>query len=87
MQGKEKLKIEIVPSDDRRSYHISSEKIKRELGFVPSRTIEDAVYDLVKAFQSNRIANPMTDIRYYNIKTVQRFSNLLEVYNGSSATH
>ncbi len=65
--------VEIVttPTDDYRSYHISSEKIKRELGFVPKYTIEDAVQDLVGAFQSGKIPNPMTDIRYYNIKTMQ----------------
>ena len=65
--------IEVVTSksDDRRSYCISSEKIKRELGFVAKRTIEDAVRDLVSAFQTGKISNPMTDIRYYNIKTMQ----------------
>jgi len=68
--------VEIVttPTDDHRSYHISSEKIKRELGFVPQRTIEDAVRDLVAAFQAGKIPNPMTDIRYYNIKTMQAVS-------------
>ena len=70
----EKRPIEIVttPSDDVRSYHISSEKIKRELGFVPRRTIEDAVRDLVAAFRDGKIPNPFTDSRYYNIKTMQQ---------------
>jgi len=65
--------VEIVttPTDDHRSYHISSEKIKRELGFVPQHTIEDAVRDLVTAFEAGKIPNSMTDIRYYNIKTMQ----------------
>jgi len=65
--------VEIVttPTDDHRSYHISSEKIERELDFVLQHTIEDAVRDLVVAFQDGKIPNPMTDIRYYNIKTMQ----------------
>lgn len=69
----EKKPIEIVttPSDDKRSYRISSEKIRRELGFVAKRTIQDAVRELVDAFRNNRIPNPMNDIRYYNIKTFQ----------------
>ncbi len=71
VHGRENMEIVTTPSDDRRSYHISSEKIKRELGFVPKRTIEDAVRDLVAAFQAGRIPNPMTDIHYYNIKTMQ----------------
>ena len=69
--GREHIEIVTTPSDDRRSYHISSEKIKRELGFVPQRTIEDAVHDLVVAFQAGKIPNPMTDIRYYNVKTMK----------------
>lgn len=67
----ENVEIMTTPTNDHRSYHISSEKIKRELGFVPQHTIEDAVKDLVDAFHSNLIENPMTDIRYYNIKMMQ----------------
>lgn len=69
----EKMEVAIVttPSDDKRSYRINSEKIKRELGFVAKRTIQDATQDLVTAFQSNRIPNAMNDGRYYNIKTLQ----------------
>jgi nucleoside-diphosphate-sugar epimerase len=68
----EKVKIETVPTDDNRSYHISSEKIGRELGFVARRTIEDAVTDLVAAFKAGKIPDPMTDDRYYNIKMMQK---------------
>ncbi len=50
---------------------LSSEKIKRELDFVPKRTIEDAVHDLITAFRAGTIPNSMTDIGYYNIKTMQ----------------
>ena len=63
--------IVATASDDNRSYHISSEKIRRELGFVPAHTIEDAVRGLVNGFRGGLIPNPMTDIRYYNIKTMQ----------------
>ena len=72
-EAPERSQIEIVttPTDDHRSYHISSEKIKLELGFVPRYTIEDGVRDLAVAFRTSKIPNPMTDIRYYNIKTMQ----------------
>lgn len=69
--GREHLEVITTPSDDRRSYHISSEKIKRELGFVPKRTIEDAVRDLVVAFKEGKLPNPMDNINYYNIKAMQ----------------
>lgn len=65
--------VEIVTTttDDPRSYHISSEKIKNQLGFVPKRSTEDAVQDLMTAFQAGKIPNPMTDISYFNIKKMQ----------------
>lgn len=65
------VKIVTTPTDDNRSYHISSDRIRRELGFVPKHTIEDAVRDLVAAFNAGKIPNSMTDNRYYNIKTMQ----------------
>lgn len=60
-----------TPTNDNRSYHISSEKIRRELGFVPGHTIEEAVSDLLAAFRAGKVPNPMTDPRYYNIKMMQ----------------
>jgi nucleoside-diphosphate-sugar epimerase len=63
--------LEIVPTIDNRSYHVSSEKIARELGFRPKRTIEDAVRELMQAFQSGKLPNALTDSRYFNIKRMQ----------------
>ncbi len=65
--------VEIVttPSDDLRSYHVSSAKIRDELGFEAVHTISDAVRDLTTAFAAGRVPNAMTDKVYYNIKTMQ----------------
>ena len=63
--------IVTVPTDDHRSYHISSEKIRQELGFTPDHTIDDAVSDLVGAFGSGAISDSMSGDRYYNIKVMQ----------------
>lgn len=65
------LPIEVTPSDDIRSYHVSSRKIKDELGFEAKHTVEEAVQDLKNAFAEGKIPNPLTDIRYVNIKTMQ----------------
>ena len=46
----EDVKLTTTPTNDNRSYHISSKKIKDELGFETRRTIKDAAEDLVKAF-------------------------------------
>ena len=67
----QEVEIVTTPTDDNRSYHVSSQKIKRELGFVAQHSVEDAVRDLVTAFQAGKIPNSMTDNRYYNIKTMQ----------------
>jgi len=68
---REKATIEITPSDDNRSYRISSEKIKKELNFVPEHTLEDAVRDLIKAFQANKFTDSMENVRYFNIRMVK----------------
>lgn len=65
------IEIAVTPTDDHRSYQISSEKIKRELGFAAKRTIEDAVNDLVDAFLAGRIPNSMIDPNYYNVKKLR----------------
>lgn len=63
--------IVVTPSDDHRSYHVSSEKIKRDLGFSARRTVSDAIVDLAGAFSAGKVPNAMTDDRYYNIKRMQ----------------
>lgn len=69
----DKAPIEIVttPSNDLRSYHISSEKIARLLGFRPKRGIEDAVRDLCRAFRNGQLPGSMTDPRYFNVQTLK----------------
>jgi nucleoside-diphosphate-sugar epimerase len=58
------------PTDDLRSYHVSSEKIRRELGWEPRYTVPDAIRELVAAFQAGKVPNSLTDARYFNIKTM-----------------
>jgi nucleoside-diphosphate-sugar epimerase len=67
----EKVDIVVTPTDDHRSYHVSSEKIRRDLGFIAGRTVKDAIIDLKNAFAAGKVPNSMTDDRYYNIKRMQ----------------
>jgi nucleoside-diphosphate-sugar epimerase len=69
-----RIPIETVPTDDTRSYHVSSRKIKNEVGFEPKHSIEEAVKDLKNAFDEGKVPNSMEDVRYYNIKTMQAIS-------------
>lgn len=70
-QFNENIDIEVVPTNDNRSYHVSSDKIKRELGFTPKRTIEDAIRDLKTAFEQKLVQDPFNNEIYYNIKQMQ----------------
>jgi nucleoside-diphosphate-sugar epimerase len=65
------IPIITTPSNDNRSYHVSSKKISIQLGYAPKRTIEDAIWDLKIAFDGGKIPNALDDSRYYNIRTMQ----------------
>src|SRR5580704_19222042 len=65
------VEIVVTPTDDHRSYHVSSAKILRDLGYIAERTVTDAIVDLKAAFLADRVPNAMTDDRYYNIKRMQ----------------
>lgn len=64
------VKIIRTETNDNRSYHISSAKIERELGFKPRHSIQEAASDLKKAFEQGKLSNAMSDDKYYNIKTM-----------------
>lgn len=66
--------IEVVPTDDLRSYHVSSEKLRRELGFACTHSIETAVRGLIAAFNAGRLHDPMTNPMYFNIKRMQQIN-------------
>jgi nucleoside-diphosphate-sugar epimerase len=68
---KRPVELVVEPTNDNRSYHISSGKIAAKLGFSPKYTIENAVQDLVDAFEAGRLPNAMQDDRYINIKTMK----------------
>ena len=68
------IEIEKQPTNDNRSYHISSEKIYDKLNFKPHFTIKNAVQDLKKAFENNKLPNSLKDTKYYNIKKMQEIN-------------
>jgi nucleoside-diphosphate-sugar epimerase len=67
----EPIEIETLPSNDPRSYHVNSEKIKRVLGFAPKRSVDDAVKDLCEAFKSGKLPNSMDDTKYFNVQKMK----------------
>jgi len=67
----EDVVIEKVPTNDMRSYHISSKKITEELGFKNKFTIENAITDLNYAMEKNLLLDPLNNPNYINIKVMQ----------------
>jgi nucleoside-diphosphate-sugar epimerase len=63
--------IEVEQTNDLRSYHVCSDKVRRELGFEPQHTIEQAVAGLRDAFAAGLVPNAMDEPCYYNIKRMQ----------------
>ena len=62
------VKIKKIKSNDDRSYHISSKKIEKILGFKAEKTIEDAVIELKNAFVTKKLNDTLSNEFYFNIK-------------------
>lgn len=69
--GKNSVAIETTPTNDLRSYHVSSEKIRRCLGWQPRFGVRDAVRDLCGAYMRGDIPEPDRP-RYRNIAVMQQ---------------
>jgi len=65
------VELETIPTDDNRSYHISSEKIKKDLNFETKNSIEQAVKDLKRSFELGILPNSLSDEKYFNLKRMQ----------------
>jgi nucleoside-diphosphate-sugar epimerase len=65
------IPIVTTPTDDIRSYHVNSDKIKRVLGFHAKRTVEDAIRDLCVAFKEGKLPNSMQDTFYFNVRRLK----------------
>jgi nucleoside-diphosphate-sugar epimerase len=66
-----KIDVVTTPSNDNRSYHINSEKIRQRTGFQPKFSVADAVTDLCKAFKAGLLPNSISHDRYYNVRTLK----------------
>jgi len=68
------VKIINTTSDDNRSYHVSSEKIKEILGFSTKHTVKNAVLDLRTAFEKKILINTFNNEFFYNIKRMNNIN-------------
>ncbi len=69
---KGEIKLETTPTNDPRSYHINSDKIKKEIGFETKYGLEDAVQGLCQAYKEGKVPNSMENDWYYNVKHLKK---------------
>ena len=63
-----KIKVIRTKSNDKRSYHINSDKIFKELGFKPKRKVDDAIIEIYNAFKQGKIPKSFDNLNYFNVK-------------------
>lgn len=69
--GDDSIRIRVQPTNDIRSYHVNSDKIRRVLGFQARHSVEEAIQSLCQAYRDGKINDPLNNPVYYNIKTMQ----------------
>ena len=65
------IKIQKEQSNDLRSYHINSDKIKNILNFRPKYSIEDAIIELCNAFKKKLLTDSFDNDFYFNVKRLK----------------
>jgi len=63
--------IEVVPTQDNRSYRLSTDRARRELGFEPEHSLVEAVQGLAEALRDGRVKDPAAPV-YRNIDWMKR---------------
>jgi len=70
----EDIKIIKTDTNDNRSYHVSSQKIKDLIGFETKKTVKDAVLDLKNVFEKKILVNTFHDEMFFNIKRMNNIN-------------
>jgi nucleoside-diphosphate-sugar epimerase len=69
----EEVKLNFTESNDKRSYRVTSDKIKDMLNFNMKKNVEDAINDICLGFKNNSIKNSF-DEKFSNIKVLQKLN-------------
>lgn len=72
--GDKGMVLENVKTDDIRSYHVNSEKIKHVLGFEYKYSVGEAILSLKTAFGQGLIIDGLNNPLYYNVKLMQKIN-------------
>ena len=66
------IKIFTTSSEDNRSYHINSDKIRYQLNYQPKYSIDDAIRELCHAFQKGKLPDSFENDFYFNVQRLKR---------------
>lgn len=66
------LPIDVEPTNDNRSYHLSAAKLRETLGWAPKHSLGEAVSDLKAAFERGDVPN-VDDAWYRNVVWMKQF--------------
>jgi len=69
--GRPPIEIVTTPTNDIRSYHINSDKIRNMLGFTPRYSIKDAVRELCVALKRGEFPEAVDDERWINVRVLK----------------
>jgi nucleoside-diphosphate-sugar epimerase len=69
-----KIEIKVEPSNDPRSYRINSDKIQNEYGFKFNKTVDDAIEDLLNAFENKKIIDSFSE-EWQNIAVLKKLDS------------
>ena len=69
---KDKITVEVSPSNDLRSYHINSDKITNVIGFKPQHSVEEAIRDLCRAFREGKLPDSLENDIYFNVRKMKK---------------
>ena len=70
----------IEPSNDKRSYQINSDKIKKQLGFKFNLDVKSAVNDIINKFEDLTLQDTFND-KWRNIEVLKKNSNKILNYS------
>lgn len=65
------IDLEVTPSNDPRSYHVNTDKMKRVLDFECKYDFEEAIKSLIGAYNKGLIVDGLNNPLYYNVKKMK----------------
>ena len=72
--GKSDIDFEVLPTDDKRSYHVNTDKMKKVLGFECKHDFADAIKSLISAYNKGLIIDGLNNPLYHNIKRMKEMN-------------